>query len=456
MKSAPVARAGRFERLMFRRVPLWLLLLVMLGALAGLVAFGALVKLRMEGSKRYGPLSEIALAVASIPSTLRETVAGTDPRLAAGYPPMQGGFSRPAGSTFSDGGYALIARFSAERDRSIVELVRLRDGKVLREYAPDMAAINGASRIETAIFDIDRDRPPWRYRMMHPYLMPDGGLTFQGMSPLVRIDACGKVVWMLDGIFHHALERDADGHFWVGSMPARSRLPHVSEKFQEDGIAQISADGRVLRNESLVAILRRSGLAWLYEGRPYSDDPLHINDIEPVLEDGPYWRRGDLFLSLKYLSAVMLYRPSTGRIVWWRQADWSLQHDVSILDDHRISVFDNNAITGADGNFLREPSKIVVYDFATGRSGEPFRQAMHDQDIRSISEGRATPMSNGDFMIEESNGGRLVRMSPQGEVRWQYVAADKERRRLLLNWSRYLDPNVHGAAIRAAASARCA
>ena len=36
------------------------------------------------------------------------------------------------------------------------------------------------------------------------------------------------------------------------------------------------------------------------------------------------------------MSLIALYRPSTGRILWTRAGPWSAQHDVSILDDHRI------------------------------------------------------------------------------------------------------------------------
>ena len=59
-------------------------------------------------------------------------------------------------------------------------------------------------------------------------------------------------------------------------------------------------------------------------------------------KDGPYWRKGDLFLSLRSPSTVMLYRPATNKVIWRKDGPWSKQHDVDILDDHRISIFNNN------------------------------------------------------------------------------------------------------------------
>ena len=80
---------------------------------------------------------------------------------------------------------------------------------------------------------------------------------------------------------------------------------------------------------------------WLFTKGMYNHDPIHLNDIEPVLADGPYWKKGDLFLSLRNVSAVMLYRPSTDEIVWIKRGPWIAQHDVDILDDHRIGIYDN-------------------------------------------------------------------------------------------------------------------
>src|SRR5690606_7627779 len=125
----------------------------------------------------------------------------------------------------------------------------------------------------------------------------------------------------------------------------------VSPRFVEDGIAKLSPSGKILLTRSLPRILKDNGLAHLFEGYPYNDDPFHLNDIEPVPGSGPNWARGDVFLSIRNLSLVALYRPSTGRILWWRQGPWLSQHDVTILDDHRIGIIDNHAVSGYPRNY---------------------------------------------------------------------------------------------------------
>ena len=74
----------------------------------------------------------------------------------------------------------------------------------------------------------------------------------------------------------------------------------------------------------------------------FIQDPLHLNDIQPVMTDGPYWKRGDVFFSIRYKSMIILYRPSTNKIIWKGVGHSAGQHDVDILDDHRISIFNNN------------------------------------------------------------------------------------------------------------------
>ena len=44
----------------------------------------------------------------------------------------------------------------------------------------------------------------------------DGGLIFQSYSPLVKIDACSRLVWINDeDLFDHSIERDDSGMFWI-------------------------------------------------------------------------------------------------------------------------------------------------------------------------------------------------------------------------------------------------
>jgi len=450
-------QTSRWERLLARPVPLWVLLLQMLLGLIALILFGSLVRT----ADSSGQAGAIAMEIATLPRTVKRILRGQGwlgtfrPYYGGAYEPVPNGFWRNPAQSLVDPGYVLLTAFDETLKRPVVRLLRLSDGATVHEYRPDIDAINARSHFQSALVDLERDRDVGRNLMMHPLLQPDGGLITHDTSPLARVDACGRVRWVIDGIFHHSVERDADGAIWAVYRFPVPRLRDVAPTFDDEAILKASADGRVLLVRRIADILDANGLGGMWRGRPYVDDPFHLNDVEPALTSGPYWQRGDLFLSLRNLSMIALYRPSTGRILWHKEGPWAMQHDVSIVDDHRISVFDNHWRFAAPEGEVDGTNRIAVYDFATDTIGFPYARGTTEHHIMTRAQGRATPLANGDMMVEETERGRLLRMAPDGTIRWRYISADPQRRRYQLRWSRYLDPITDGAAIQAAEHARC-
>jgi len=436
--------------LLARRVPLWSLVLVVNLAVILTVTVAALAR----SAEKHGALGAVAIQIAEIPDTIGDWWKGAAPFTAPPYEKLPAGFARNTARAFVDPGYALITPYDTRRGRATIQLLRLSDGRILKEWLPDVAAINAQSHFHSAIVDLYRDKSVDRMRPMHPMLLANGDLLIHDNTPLSRIDGCGRPRWVIDGIFHHSLERAADGSLWIPYRLARSNVPGVGAKFADEALAQVDERGKLIRVERLIDILDRNQLGGLWRGRPYEEDPFHLNDIEPVLTSGPYWQQGDVILSLRNMSLIALYRPSTGRILWSRAGPWSAQHDVSILDDHRIMVFDNHVQWGYSGRHVDGNSRLLIYDFATGKVTSPLASTFARRDIRTATQGRATPLANGDVMVEETERGQLMRIAPDGSLRWRYVSADSSGRRLWLSWSRYLDPNDPGvlSAVKAATS----
>lgn len=446
--AAGVPDRGQGDRGPARRVPLWALILAINLAVILIVAVSALAR----DAEKHGAVGAAALAVSRVPNTIADWWRGPAPFSSQHYAKLPAGFVRNTASGFVDPGYVLVTPYDVARRRASVQLIRLSDGKVVKEWLPHVAAINARSHFTSAIVDLRRDKNVHRMRPMHPMLLANGDLIIHDNTPLARIDGCGRPEWVIDGIFHHSIERAGDGSLWIPYRLARSALADVGPKFADEGIAQVTDGGRVVKVERIIDILDRNGMGGLWRGRPYAEDPFHLNDIEPVLASGRYWRRGDVLLSLRNMSLLILYRPSTGRIVWSKTGPWSAQHDVSLLDDHRVMVFDNHVRWGADGRRVDGNSRLLVYDFATGQVTSPLARTFERRGISSATQGRATPLPNGDVMVEETEGGRLMRLAPDGSVRWRYVSADASGRRLWLSWSRYLEPDAPGiqSAVRAA------
>ena len=87
----------------------------------------------------------------------------------------------------------------------------------------------------------------------------------------------------------------------------------------DDAIVKLSNNGELLYEKSISEIFIENGLEHLLfsiGGNNFIRDPIHSNDVQPVNFDGEYWKKGDVFLSLRHQSMILLYRPSTNEIVW--------------------------------------------------------------------------------------------------------------------------------------------
>ena len=437
---------------MFRRLPVWLvLLLLLLGALAALM-FGALVLHAARGGTRFKPVQDVAVAIAETPFVARAALRSNDGFIAPpGKDSLPPGFWDNPADPLVDTGYVLVPVFDGERELPYVVLLRLSDGAVVREYWLDKAGLDRtADRAWRPTFD-DRAVP---FHIIHPDLTPDGGLLFNGRSLLVRTDGCGQTLWTAAG-FHHSIERDGDGRIWAPAVLPLPPRADVRPSFRDDTIVRLTPDGRKELEVPSSEIFRRNGLHHLVVGRPYTDDPYHLNDIEPVLADGPHWKKGDVFLSFRHQSLVMLYRPSSGKVLWAKAGPWRAQHDVTILDDHRIGVFDNQVVIGFADEQVAGHNREIVYDFASRKVSSPFDGGFEKHGLATVVGGRGTPLANGDLVVEDTNAGRLVRMNAQGDVRWRYIHGDEKGTRFRLAWARYLDPKIYAGAIEAAMETRC-
>ncbi len=433
------------EQFLFRKIGLWVVLLLACLGLVAMVGFGSAVLDGERGDRRFGGLSDAAVAIAEIPQTVSRML-GPDTRLTVQNPGRFDG--RPAGWTLADGmpaaalqGYLLVSRYDGGRKRNVIELLSLADWKVAHRWIPEASELL-ADAARTSAFG---DYSTWSsryFRGIHPILTDDGGIIFKDhFSPLFRVDACAQRVWMNDGrMFHHSTERDADGNFWVPALVEPHSIKRVREDFQEDQIVKVGPDGAVLFEKSVAQMLLGAGLDWMiFTNGEYRFDPMHLNDIEPALSDGPYWKKGDLFLSLRTLSTIVQYRPSTDEIIWWKSGPWMAQHDVDILDDRRIAVFDNNAQTRGGETFVEGSSEVMVYDFSTGEIESPLLQPMRENNIKTFFAGLYTALPGGYSLVEDATDARLMIFDPSGSVAADFVNRAEDGRIYHLGWSRFVD-----------------
>ena len=430
---------------MFKKIEIWILYLVIVLSLLFTVGFGALVRQELAGLK-VGWFSKTALAIAEIPRELSDVVnfvRGNDLVLENRFP-TQIGFE---GVPNSQESYLLLSKRDSDLNEGIVELIDLRSFNVLHTWNPDFDHLNSLIEHVDEFKFLDRDNNNSRASLFHPKLTEDGGLIFTN-GPLSKIDPCGNLILQIsNNFYHHSVETDIDGNIWAPSFLYPTALPlekvgkrpHFDGGYKDAAIVKLSPDGKILFEKSVSEIFVENELEYLlYLGGKFYTDPIHLNDIQPVDFDSKYWNKGDVFLSLRHQSMVFLYRPSTNKIIWKGTGKYFEQHDVDILDDHRISVFNNNSKRFINGNIVDGHNEVIIYDFETGEYSFYLKESLAQSDVRTITQGRSEILSNNDLFIEETLYGRTVYFNADGSVRWSHVNMGNDAKVYPVYWSRIL------------------
>jgi hypothetical protein len=346
--------------------------------------------------------------------------------------------------------FVLLPSWDDSLDHSMVKLIRIQDGKTVYRWMPDIDQLIELANttIIPNVFQGAQNRfTRTDFKCYSPLLLEDGSLIFRA-SGIFKIDKHARLVWANTAMCHHTIEADADGNLWVcGFNPSLKN----SDKYQitDDTILKLSPlDGSILFQKSVFELLMENG----YDRGEFFINPtetmnetyldyIHLNDIQPVLTDSRFWKKGDLFLSLRNQNLILLYRPSTNKILWRRNGPWLRQHDVDIIDSTRISVFGNNVVEArfnkANGAFVDGHNEVYVYDFSNMAISTPYTKLFESSAIHTRSQGGARILENGNIYIEDSNGCRNM-LGDFDSAIWSYIERIDDKKVKLLSWNRYI------------------
>ena len=432
---------------MFKKIEIWILYLVVLLGIPVTIGFGSVVRHEILGGTKLGRISETSLFLAEIPSKIKGFSKNKSDFEVRDRYPLLDGFN---GTPNSYESYLLLSKYDGNLKEGIVELVDLKTFNVIHSWNPDIDKFNKLVEKVDEFKYLTRDANNSRYLLRHPLLLKDGGLVVQYTSPLIKIDSCSNLIFQnANDKFHHSIEKDAEGNIWVPSHIYPQSLPTekvgrniVEEKgFYDDAIVKVSPEGEVLFEKSVSQIFIDNGLEYLLFGVGdirFTKDPIHLNDIQPVDFDGEFWKKGDVFLSLRHQSMVLLYRPSTNKIIWKGTGLFFHQHDVDILNDHKISVFNNNSKDFARGDVVDGNNEVIIYNFKTNQYSSYLSDSLIKNDVRTITAGRSQILENGDLFVEETNYARSLYFNSDGSLRWTYVNRADNGKTYAVRWSRIL------------------
>ncbi len=410
------------------------------------VGFGILVRQELVGSIKAGWVSKTALSLAEIPSNLRVLLKGGGFVVDDRFTTLDGFDGNPN----TEESYLLLSRYDGDLEEGVVELVDLTNFEVLHTWNPDIDAFNDLVEQVEEFKYLRRDSNNKRTLLMSPKLTSDGGLLFGWESPLKKINACSNLIFQnTHDSFHHSIETDSDGNIWTPShlYPQTLSLEKVGRYirneggYDDDAIVKLSSDGEILFEKSVSKILIDNGLEYLLfsvSDSYFDRDPIHLNDIQPIDINSDHWKKGDVFLSLRHQSMVLLYRPSTNKIIWKGTGPFFHQHDVDILDNHRISIFNNNSKNFVDGDVVDGHNEVIIYDFNVNKYSSYLKDSIVENDIRTITQGTSQILPNGDLYIEESKYGRTLYFNSDGSLRWTHVNRAENGNVYVVGWSRIL------------------
>ena len=191
-----------FEKFLYKKISLWVLLIVILFSIIFSLFFGALV-LR----------SETAQKIVLIPKNIKMLFSDEyDLGFVSERFKNKKGLTLKKNLNFFKTKYLLFSRYSGDEQLSVVELISLYNGKIIHEWKPNFDEINKESNLSKDIINFKRDHNNQRYQMIHPYLLNNGDLFYHSIyqSPLVKIDICSNLISTLDMFTHHSIESDGD------------------------------------------------------------------------------------------------------------------------------------------------------------------------------------------------------------------------------------------------------
>ncbi|QEM80752.1 arylsulfotransferase family protein [Halomonas binhaiensis] len=336
------------------------------------------------------------------------------------------GPDRSESGKFSADGYVLIAGLNENQDESF-HVVRLFDNDG-----------NEVFRWPVHYDKLDTEHEPQNVMLHGMEVMEDGSLilTFDAGNAIARIDACGEPMWVQNGAYHHSITRDGEGHIVT---PFKDGVAWLDEDtgdvlkrldIKEDmvpangGMQQAMLDIRTRTPESASEKIRRL------------PDPFHINDAEPLRADMadafPMFEAGDVLLSMRELNLITVVDPDTGRMKWWHYGPWFKQHDPDFEPDGTITVFDN--ATGSGATKIRqirpsEQGREAVETVFTGSDQVPFY---------SWRRGKHQTLPDGNILLTEAEGGRVLEVSPQGELIWDKPMVWDEKNNLITTEARFV------------------
>jgi hypothetical protein len=326
------------------------------------------------------------------------------------------------------------------------------DGEVLHEWRRPFSTVWDASA------GVKRPQPDSHVYFRKAMVYPTGDLlvVYEGVGDtpygygLVKLDRNSEVLWSYPGRAHHDVDIAPDGRIYALTHELvddpLEGFDNLASPRLDDFLVVLSPEGQELRKIPLIQPVAASEYRHLlHTVSAYAvADPLHTNAVKVITEEAAanfaFGKVGQILLSFRELGAIGVLDLDSEELVWASRGPWVGQHDPDILPNGNVLLFDNY------GNFEKPEGRSRVIEFNpetmeivwqyAGSAEWPFESAIRSDQQR---------LANGNTLITESSGGRILEVTSAGEIVWQFVnpvrGGERNGRIPIICWAQRLDRN---------------
>jgi Arylsulfotransferase (ASST) len=326
------------------------------------------------------------------------------------------------------------------------------DGEVLHEWRRPFSTVWNESAA------VKRPQPDSHVYFRKAMVYPNGDLlaVYEGVGDtpygygLVKLDRNSELIWSYLGHAHHDVDIGPDGRIYLLTHAFVDEplggFGRLASPRLDDFLVILSPDGEELKKISLVHAVAASEYRHLLYGvAAYAlADPLHTNTVSLITERAAanfaFGQAGQVLLSFRELGAIGVLDPESAALVWLTRGPWLGQHDPDILPNGNILLFDNY------GHFEKPEgrSRVIEFDPATIELIWQY-PGTAEQPLESLIRASQQRLENGNTLITESSGGRILEVTPAGEIVWQFVnpvrGGEQNDRLPIICWAQRLDAN---------------
>jgi hypothetical protein len=294
----------------------------------------------------------------------------------------------------------------------------------------------------------------WRKAVMYPngdlLVIYDGVGVTPGGHGLARIDKDSRLLWKFSDAAHHDVQVDDAGNIYTLTYGFRTERVEGYKVMEPpmlvDDVVILDPQGNEKKRINVVDAINNSSwrLAFYLVTPNAKGDYFHTNSVHPISAEAAraldFAEAGDILISLRELSAIMIIDPETSLVKWVMRGPWVGQHDAEALANGNMLIFDNKGALSGEHGF----SRIVEFNPVTNEivwqyAGSP------EAGLASRIRGAQQRLPNGNTLITQSARARLVEVTPDHEIVWDYRnpvrRSDEDNLAPVLMWGQRYSPD---------------